>query len=1017
MRNTTAFLLLVALTLSATELLLPDDAESSTSGAFSTWIVHSPIRINNDGEMENISTAEGWPGDGSQNDPFILSDFQIFARGAGSGIYIGNVTYSFIIRSCLVHNSSGSWDTYYWQSGIALVNVSRASVEGCQLIDNYNGLFLRNVNGIRVNGTELRSNSWCGLTMEYGDNCTFYDNHILTNPNGIMISEVSRWNNISGNRFTDEQGYAISLKDGPSNNTIFENDIYGFGGSGILIGRCGHNSVLDNTIGNRYTGIEINGGDVFFGSNPYADLSASRNIVSGNKISGGIWGINLDFSSNNTVDGNGITFPDDIGINLGSRSRHETISHNNISYCIGYGISVSGYLNRINDNILMYNRGSTDTYYALNIQGYDSGNSNSWYYNDRGNTWFDWRTPDDNKDGIVDNPYQLDGGSNSDPFPISSFIPVPPGPPLSFSAEEGRYFVSLAWLPPSDVGDPPFAGYRLYRQNGSGPREIYRNLSAFTVRFNDTEVGPGLDYTYWLSAFSWPVEGEAAGPISVSVPPDIFPPTAPRSLTGMSGRYYCNLSWLPPTWDGGSPLTHYRIYRSHLDIEERLAEVPFPQTAYGDSGLLPDNLYTYEVTAVNLAGESSRSNNFQVLTPKPLGQPRVWITYPLEGSRSTVDNITLTWDYALENGTLLGFEIRLGNTSWLNIGNTTTYEMAGLENGLLDIHLRLTTGEGLTALDNITLDIDVLPPVVEITDPSGLFVRNETVEFRWSVHSAGSMIDFIEYNLDLGSWINVGSDLSCFSPLLDEGNHVFMVRAWDVGGRNGTTILHFTVDRTAPSVLDAGPLGREVPPDAVIYVDFGEPVEASGIDLTITPEVKGTLEILNNGTRLEFVPDADLTVGLTYTVTLFASDAAGNFMGPYSWEFTVLPRGNLIRVHGFVIDSKDRKVQNALVSIGNHTDRTDGYGSFEIWVPPGDYTVTILVDGYKPYSKVVSIMATSEYDMGVIVLENLEPGGGSDDGSPGPWLPFIIVVIGGLFTIGYFLLKKQRQSDEFDIEE
>lgn len=67
------------------------------------------------------------------------------------------------------------------------------------------------------------------------------------------------------------------------------------------------------------------------------------------------------------------------------------------------------------------------------------------------------------------------------------------------------------------------------------------------------------------------------------------------------------LTWAAPS-NGGSAITGYRIYRSKSAGAETLLTSVGAVTGYRDSGTQRGRVYYYEVTAVNSAGEGSKSN-------------------------------------------------------------------------------------------------------------------------------------------------------------------------------------------------------------------------------------------------------------------------------------------------------------------------------------------------------------------------------------------------------------------------
>ena len=100
------------------------------------YIQHGIIRINNNTEFARIAQQEGWPGDGSENNPYIIEGYDIDARGAGNCIYIGNTTVYFIIKNCYLHNSSYLSDLYFEGVGILLYNVQNGIIDNNTFSNN-----------------------------------------------------------------------------------------------------------------------------------------------------------------------------------------------------------------------------------------------------------------------------------------------------------------------------------------------------------------------------------------------------------------------------------------------------------------------------------------------------------------------------------------------------------------------------------------------------------------------------------------------------------------------------------------------------------------------------------------------------------------------------------------------------------------------------------------------------------------------------------------------------------------
>ncbi|HII55394.1 TPA: copper ABC transporter substrate-binding protein, partial [Candidatus Aciduliprofundum boonei] len=104
----------------------------------------------------------------------------------------------------------------------------------------------------------------------------------------------------------------------------------------------------------------------------------------------------------------------------------------------GYGINTSAdHYIFIWENSFYFNNGNNGTYDPEHIQARDDTEYSGdyyikWYKDGCGNYWADWTEPDRDGDGIVDDPYQLDGSSeHKDYFPLAeSDIPIPEFSPM-----------------------------------------------------------------------------------------------------------------------------------------------------------------------------------------------------------------------------------------------------------------------------------------------------------------------------------------------------------------------------------------------------------------------------------------------------------------------------------------------------------------------------------------------------------------------------------------------------------
>lgn len=170
----------------------------------------------------------------------------------------------------------------------------------------------------------------------------------------------------------------------------------------------------------------------------------------------------------------------------------------------------------------------------------------------------------------------------------------------------------------------------------------------------------------------------------------LTPPSAPTGLTATAvSSSQINLSWNPPSNNGGSPITGYKIYRGTTSGGEGatpVATVSGSTLTYTDSGLTNGQTYYYTVKAVNSVGTSAASNEASATPAAPATVPAA--PTGLGAIALSSSQISLSWSAPTDNGgsPITGYEIERsanGGSTWTtivpNTGSTaTTYSDAGL---------------------------------------------------------------------------------------------------------------------------------------------------------------------------------------------------------------------------------------------------------------------------------------------------------------------------------------------------
>lgn len=226
--------------------------------------IHGPISISGDQDFNDTAYAEGWLGNGTVINPFIIEGYEIDTTGLSAHcISIVHTSVHFTIKGC---NLTGAYSPY---AGIRLHNVTNGEIRNTTLSDNYRGIFADNCEWIHIENNTLE-----------GD------------PNAILIyySNTDRTKIINNTFFGGDFGIELV---GSSYNQISHNYLAGVADSEVyLIGNTYYNTLSENTIIAEYNTLSIISG-------------ASHNNITGNDMTGVIYARGT--SSNNSISWNVLT--------------------------------------------------------------------------------------------------------------------------------------------------------------------------------------------------------------------------------------------------------------------------------------------------------------------------------------------------------------------------------------------------------------------------------------------------------------------------------------------------------------------------------------------------------------------------------------------------------------------------------------------------------------------------------------------------------------------------------------
>ena len=328
--------------------------------------------------------------------------------------------------SGFIVNGVGDLGTYY---GI-IIESNNNKIFNCTILKSYRGINLQNSENNSIFNNNISYNRE-GIEVDDGcDNNTISNSSFYMNGSDIILHEGSNNNEISNNICSNSRGSSMLIH---SKNNIISYNICYNGGTGISLYSPNYqNNIVSNNIfyNNKY-GVWITSQSNYIidntcYNNEYGILlieskydiyvyKSKNNTIINNNCSYNQYGIWLDHSSNNIISNNKCS-KNQKGIIL-EYSNNNTFTRNLILDNTNFGVELkkNSINNTIYHNTFVENNNSTSTYNSSRIQAKDSCTNNYWYNKilSEGNHWSDWIKPDKNNDGIVDEPYFINGSALS----------------------------------------------------------------------------------------------------------------------------------------------------------------------------------------------------------------------------------------------------------------------------------------------------------------------------------------------------------------------------------------------------------------------------------------------------------------------------------------------------------------------------------------------------------------------------------------------------------------------------
>lgn len=213
----------------------PSEEGCPTTNYIESSIPHVNITCDSD------LASQGWAGNGTESDPYVIADMNILADG--DCILIANTSLFLVIQDSTFFSERESWYT-----GIRLTNVSNCRIENCGIDRFHTGIFIESTrncsiinNDVHGNqyGVQLYSSIFCfiqqstitnneysGIRLRNSSHVSISDTLFLSNHGGIKLVETISCE-ITNNTFLDDgisiEGNEVSMWD----HLIHDNTVNG----------------------------------------------------------------------------------------------------------------------------------------------------------------------------------------------------------------------------------------------------------------------------------------------------------------------------------------------------------------------------------------------------------------------------------------------------------------------------------------------------------------------------------------------------------------------------------------------------------------------------------------------------------------------------------------------------------------------------------------------------------------------------------------------------------------------
>lgn len=216
---------------------------------------------------------------------------------------------------------------------------------------------------------------------------------------------------------------------------------------------------------------------------------------------------------------------------------------------------------------------------------------------------------------------RVGAGDPSDVADATTDATVPDAPQGLTAAAHDHERIDLDWAAPDFDGGSAITGYRIEVSENAGSTwsDLVANTGSAATEYSHTGLAPATTRHYRVSAINEIGMSERSNEATATT--DAVVPDRPTDLVATATEpTRIDLEWSAPAYDGGAPISGYRIEVSEdgaawTDLQRSTGST---LTTYAHVGLKPGSTRHYRVSAINRAGTGLPSNVASASTDDPV---------------------------------------------------------------------------------------------------------------------------------------------------------------------------------------------------------------------------------------------------------------------------------------------------------------------------------------------------------------------------------------------------------------